>query len=126
MVELEGVRHIWINGLSRVGQHSLRMNPCGIQHGFQQRGFVFAVAIAIDENFTGGVGLVASHAEGEADVPDILGNPVIQGLGFGVVGVEAMHDFVGFRANFGSGEAAILFEIGVPIGDLRPTLKGRK
>ena len=96
--------------------------------GFEQRGqqgvLVFAVAVLVVEDVCGGVGLVAADAEREADVAEIFGDEVVEGLDFIHLGVEAFGEFCGFGADFRGGRAAVFFQAGVPAADLFPADEG--
>src|SRR5579884_4362143 len=87
---------------------------------------VLAVAVLVGEDFGGGVRLVASQAEGKADVAKIEGDVIVQRLNFFIVRGLALHQLFFFSANLRRGRARIALQAGVPAAHLLPVGKRRQ
>ena len=75
-------------------------NPGGVdadafQHGAQQRGLVFAVAVAVAEDVIRGVGLIAADADLDADIADVA--------------LHVAGDALDLRGEVGSGRRRVLW-----------------
>ncbi len=56
----------------RVDDHIKRLHPDPAQHRTEQRGFIFAVTVAVDEHVGSGMRLPASNAQFDGDVADVV------------------------------------------------------
>ena len=81
---------------------------------------IFAIAVLVVQDICGGVGLIAAETERKADVAEILGYVIVEGLDFIHLRVEALGEFSGFGANFRRRRAPVFFEAGIPAADLFP------
>ncbi len=97
------------------------MQAFGFEQGSEQSVLIFAVAVLVVKNIGGRVGLVPAEAQRQADVAEILGDVVVEGLDSIQVVVEAFGEFRCFGANFGRGRAPVFFEACIPAADLFPT-----
>ena len=78
VIELRGRRHVGIELAAGVDQYRRRMQALGFEQGGKQGVLVFAVAVLVVKNVSGSVGLVAAHAERQADVAEILRDVVVE------------------------------------------------
>jgi len=85
---------------------------------------VLAIAVLVVKNVGGGVGLVAPQAQRQAYVAEILGDVVIEPFDFGDIAVEALGEFLGFRADLRRWLPAVMIEAGVPAANFFPTAEG--
>ena len=81
VVESSGRRNIFVEGSVGADQCGVRRNARGGEHGSEQRGLVFAVAVLVGEDVGGFVRLVPANAEGDADVADLRANESVDGAG---------------------------------------------
>ncbi len=96
----------------------------GLQHGGQQRVFVFAIAILVGEYVVSRVRLVAADAEFERDIVDMQRDIVEEGPDFVFVRCEAFGEAVGPGLDGrGDGERALLERV-VPCTHLLPAGEG--
>ena len=95
------------------------------QERFEERVFIFAIAVLVGENLGGGVGLIAADAEVDANITRVRGYELINGahLVFGRFGVFGEFGGAGtesvVRLRLSESEAAI------PVPHLSPAMERR-
>ena len=124
VVELRGRGQVGINFAAGIDERGGGVNAQRVEQPFQQRVLVLAVAVLVGKDFSGGMRLIAANTERQADVAEILGDVVVDGLQLLHVGVAALHQFLGAGADFGRGRAAVAFQSGVPTAHRVPGGKG--
>src|SRR6266702_4988774 len=98
------------------------MNSGDLQHGNEQGGLVFAVAVAVAKDVGGVVGLEAADTAHDDEVPNVFLNVVCDtaqlSVEVGRTGDELLH----LGGDFGRGVGAIGFEFGDPLTDGAPLI----
>src|SRR6266702_5274019 len=96
------------------------MNSGDLQHGNEQGGLVFAVAVAVAKDVGGVVGLEAADTAHDDEVPNVFLNVVCDtaqlSVEVGRNGDELLH----LGGDFGRGVGAVGFEFGDPLADGAP------
>lgn len=107
VVELGRRGQVRIQFVLGADQRGISFEASSAQKRGQQSVLVLAIAILIGEDFGGGVGLVASNAEGDADVAEAHADKVVDGAKFGIIVGSALGQFIGLGNNFRSGLDAV-------------------
>src|SRR5258705_13486588 len=95
-----------------------------IQHGREQRVFVFAVAILVAHHVARGMGLIPSLAQRKAHVTKILSYIFVERLNLFPVAGFSSNQFRSLRSNITVGNNSRFLKLSVPLAHFVPTLEG--
>ena len=123
---VEGVirRHLRGDGAGlRADDKMVSVDAEDSEHGGHQRGFVFAVPVAVGEHVRRGMRLEAADAKFNGNVADFFLHKVGNGGHLLETGFLAARDFGDLLADGGRGIAAATQNSGVPVAHLLPVAK---
>ena len=84
---------------------------------------VFAVAVVVAENIVGGVGLIASDAEGYSYVAVLSAHEAIKGAEFVVIIGHALGELCGFGADGSGWLDSVFLQIPIPATYIFPAVE---
>jgi hypothetical protein len=94
------------------------------EHGREERGFVFAVAVAVAEDIAGEVGLIAADPHLDYEVADLFLDKLGDGFGLIVEVGLAGGEFLGFGCDLRRCSETIFGEVLIPLANALPGTVG--
>ena len=111
VIELQRRRHIGIDFGLGIDQNRKTVQSLRLEHRFEKRGLVLAVAVTILQNLRGSVRLVAPNAERETHVTNVSRDPVVERASFIEVSALSANDLVSLSTHLSRGDSALALEV---------------
>src|SRR5215469_13978334 len=126
MVKLRRSRNIAVKVITGMNQDRVAVNAGTLQQRSQQYVFVLAITVFVMQHLDGRMRLVSPHSKGQAHIPDVLADKVINATLFLLITGGSLGEHLGLCLHVRTRDETVRQQTVIPLGDLPPATERRQ